>query len=1389
MPLRSGPAWKSRPEALASQAPLADMPAEELPAPVIQRLQEQFGNAIVWQALQGGSGALGDLLARATAQDAEGHGAMARTMLSNQAMGQVMRAERGGAEPDPDAAAALISRSRGAPLPAGIAAGLGELGAELGGAQVHTDEAAALAAEALSARAFAVGEHVYFGRGEYVPGTADGRRLLVHELAHVAQHQRGELPGSGVSSPDDAAEREAERTAARFAPALAPVSAAPISAAPISAPLAPGAPSGPAMRQDDDTSEACDGLDWDVQAAVDIAWQNIDSIGLVCDVESVEMPAFECRPEEAAEEPVAEPPAIPEPELLRLTVEAGGVGESIREVVEQAGALTLPEAPVAGGFSPAVPQLADAYAGYMDKALALRHGLAAGAQGAVTGLASAAADAASQAVASMRSMGAGLLGSLAQTRTQISADAASARVELSTRQHERLAEIALLTGQHLQAVLSRCTAHQTDVRELTASLAQQARAAGAEAADTVLVHAEGCIAQGLGVAEAVADEHADHPLQADIYKAMLQIAKRQGEQVLRDATVAAQGLRQNGEQLALKIEQDGAGFLEHITESSDHYAPYYQSIASQAEHELLKAQMPPLYQLDQLEQDALKALDEVQASIEGQFEALELEISDGIERSATELANQLADEVTETLSQLDAQIETVEVLVSSAHDSQWPMLVDALAEAEAELPASTSEQIEASLELVVHSFSLIPGEIAAGCAASQQAFLAQLADLRSQVSGAFTAVVDSVDLAMAEAVGALDTKVGEISAAQCERLDRAHAEATSGEHGLQTTFDCGTRPETEGSIGHKQAAVCVELDTLSQTMQGEMAEKADRLAGKPTQLDWSRALEGAWAGAWNKFVSNLVIISIFVLLLVLIIALAVALVYFFPGGLIAYGVASVVTGLAALANFFVAAGTVLTLISIGFGALSILRGLLDPKLTSFEKGERIGGGAMDIAFEIVPDMGVDAISRRTAQLTSLSSAVATPSAASQAVQGVVAATHGGADAAGVGKLGGAARGLEGAAAGQPQLVPLAQSAGDLGSQSEKAAAALGSAEAGKAQLEAIGTSDEVLDAVRQAPSGTDDIAAIAQKEIDELRVQYDGALAKIDEIDPSFAQARAEVETLEKAFHDIEVLRESEVAWAQAMFQGAKGALTYWEEAVSASAARLDAAHKTIAAFDRSSSIDPLGELAQAKQELRDATLAHMICIQRLESVKLRVFQADAQLSAAQDTMRFDVGMARTALERARAELGSVDSSLRMHEDHAANLRAQIANFQRIAARGGTLAPPPVIPPTPALPDNGKLPQPEYRDWSAMYGNVLQRFTEAKGSDFDLPGYAVGYELAKAEAASLYQVSTSLPENVEHAQVLLIDQGPVGQFLEDNETNALEIERLLGETCPTEERP
>ena len=90
--------------------------------------------------------------------------------------------------------------------------------------RVHTDGHAAEKAQTLNARAFTVGRDIVFGTGHYAPGTAEGKQLLAHELAHVVQ-QTAQTQGTRsklavhtvppANSPQSRLQRQPKRPAVR----------------------------------------------------------------------------------------------------------------------------------------------------------------------------------------------------------------------------------------------------------------------------------------------------------------------------------------------------------------------------------------------------------------------------------------------------------------------------------------------------------------------------------------------------------------------------------------------------------------------------------------------------------------------------------------------------------------------------------------------------------------------------------------------------------------------------------------------------------------------------------------------------------------------------------------------------------------------------------------------------------------------------------------------------------------------------------------------------------------------------------------------------------------------------------------------------------------------
>jgi len=113
-----------------------------------------------------------------------------------------------------------VLSSAGTPLPAALRADFGpRLSRDLSEVRVHHDAEAAVAAQSVHSRAFAVGHHIVFNAGEYRPASPEGRRVLAHELVHVAQQSGTAATGDVQLGPvGDTLEREADQLATHPAP-------------------------------------------------------------------------------------------------------------------------------------------------------------------------------------------------------------------------------------------------------------------------------------------------------------------------------------------------------------------------------------------------------------------------------------------------------------------------------------------------------------------------------------------------------------------------------------------------------------------------------------------------------------------------------------------------------------------------------------------------------------------------------------------------------------------------------------------------------------------------------------------------------------------------------------------------------------------------------------------------------------------------------------------------------------------------------------------------------------------------------------------------------------------------------------------------------------------
>ncbi|MEU4889787.1 MULTISPECIES: eCIS core domain-containing protein [Streptomyces] len=124
------------------------------------------------------------------------------------------------------------SAKNSAPEPKDIVSGAGQpldlsvrreleerLGHDFSRVRLHTDRDADVLTGLMGADAVAVGQDIFFREGTYHPGTAEGRRLLAHELLHTVQNPdglgalRAGRDLGAVSLPEQTVEREAESAA------------------------------------------------------------------------------------------------------------------------------------------------------------------------------------------------------------------------------------------------------------------------------------------------------------------------------------------------------------------------------------------------------------------------------------------------------------------------------------------------------------------------------------------------------------------------------------------------------------------------------------------------------------------------------------------------------------------------------------------------------------------------------------------------------------------------------------------------------------------------------------------------------------------------------------------------------------------------------------------------------------------------------------------------------------------------------------------------------------------------------------------------------------------------------------------------------------------------
>ena len=149
----------------------------------------------------------------------------------------VQRASNGG--PQPSGIPPVVNQalgSAGRPMDRSTQDFMGSrFGHDFSQVRIHDDSLAADSARAVNAKAYTVGQDVFFGSGQYLPGTQSGNSLLAHELAHTMQQSGVQHSKENVAfthdSQYDHLEREADSaahsalngSAVRISPVTSPI--------------------------------------------------------------------------------------------------------------------------------------------------------------------------------------------------------------------------------------------------------------------------------------------------------------------------------------------------------------------------------------------------------------------------------------------------------------------------------------------------------------------------------------------------------------------------------------------------------------------------------------------------------------------------------------------------------------------------------------------------------------------------------------------------------------------------------------------------------------------------------------------------------------------------------------------------------------------------------------------------------------------------------------------------------------------------------------------------------------------------------------------------------------------------------------------------------------
>jgi hypothetical protein len=147
-----------------------------------KRLQKKLSIGASNDPLEQEADRVADQVMAAPAHSAVSHATPSIQRFTGQSTG-----DQGTAPPSID----RVLASSGRPLDPAVQQDMGQrFGHDFSQVRVHTGSAAEQSAADVGANAYTVGASIVFGADRYVPSSAQGRKLIAHELVHVVQQER-----------------------------------------------------------------------------------------------------------------------------------------------------------------------------------------------------------------------------------------------------------------------------------------------------------------------------------------------------------------------------------------------------------------------------------------------------------------------------------------------------------------------------------------------------------------------------------------------------------------------------------------------------------------------------------------------------------------------------------------------------------------------------------------------------------------------------------------------------------------------------------------------------------------------------------------------------------------------------------------------------------------------------------------------------------------------------------------------------------------------------------------------------------------------------------------------------------------------------------------------